>query len=77
MGRPYVEPAMRPGARRWRLEKAIQNAIDLLDAMDGDPDLEESNDAEAGSAEDESHHPADALRNYRGPGCPFSDGFGI
>lgn len=32
--------------RRARLERAIEAAIALLDALDGDPDLEETGDAE-------------------------------
>lgn len=36
----------RPMTRRERLEAAVEAAIDALDAMDGDPDLEPDGDGE-------------------------------
>lgn len=41
-----------PQTRRARLEQLIEAAIDVLDRMDGDPDLEESDPLEPSGEED-------------------------
>lgn len=56
-----------PVAPRTAVEQLIQRAIDELDELDGDPDLEDATDAE-----DEGVSPA-ALAFADGPGCSISD----
>lgn len=47
MAKHAYTPALRAGNTRHELEAAIAAAIDLLDAMDGDPDNEPDHDGEA------------------------------
>ncbi|MEH6789665.1 hypothetical protein [Parasphingorhabdus sp.] len=61
---------------REKLEAFIEISVALLDAYDGDPDLEANGDEQDGVyCEDEfadmngMNHPD----GYRGPGCPISD----
>ncbi|WP_126172858.1 hypothetical protein [Altericroceibacterium xinjiangense] len=61
-----------PVAPREAVERTIQAAIDALDAIDGDPDLEPDGDEADGSgAEDEPC--AWFLTMDRGPGCTTAD----
>jgi hypothetical protein len=58
-------------ARREHLESAVERAIELLNAMDGDCDLEPETDL--GALEDEGVRAAyDSERS--GPGCCVFDG---
>jgi len=57
---------------RRSLEAFLSVAIDLLDTMDGDPDIERNGDENDGSfAEDE--YCASFFGSFDGPGCPISD----
>ncbi len=64
-------------ATRRRLENAVERAIELLNALDGDCDLEPDDDSEAetdiGAAEDEG---LSAMHGYKGSGagCCVFDG---
>lgn len=53
----------RPMTRRERLEAAIAAAIDALDLMDADPDLEDSHDLELDMAdlEEDTYSPGPTL----------------
>ncbi len=64
-------------ATRRRLERAVERAIEMLNALDGDCDLEPDCDYEAetdiGAAEDEG---LSAMHGYKGSGagCCVFDG---
>lgn len=61
-----------PCLPRRALDLLAQRAIDRLDELDGDPDLEANDDELDGSlGEDDfhSHH----TTPWTGPGCPVSD----
>lgn len=63
-----------PMAPRHAVEQLIEQAIEALDLLDGDPDIEPNGDELDGEgAEDEPHiyHISRALD--RGAGCPISD----
>lgn len=64
-----------PVAPRSAVERTIERAIEALDAIDGDPDLEPDGDETDGNgAEDE---PCAWFTGYRrGPGCEVSDAGG-
>jgi hypothetical protein len=60
------------GQPRHRLEALAEAVISVLDAMDGDPDVEPNGDEQDGSlGEDDFHAPLFA--RDMGPGCPLSD----
>lgn len=56
---------------REALERMITIGIDILDALDPDPDLEPEEDGACD--EDEISTGFHALRNMPGPGCAISD----
>ena len=64
--------AVIPSRPRPALARLVQHAIDRMDDIDGDPDLELNGDEADGSlAEDDFH---DQNANWMGyPGCPISD----
>ena len=68
------------GRSRAELEDIIEHAIELLDQIDGDPDLEfTGDDVDSDDAEDEFAWTSAALHGlrqqgaYTGAGCPFFD----
>lgn len=72
----YVEPETRQSrfivqgeVDREEIAKAAQSLIELLDTIDGDPDLEDDDPGGDASNEDEPHQ---HFTDY-GPGCPIAD----
>lgn len=55
---------------RDTLAAVIEHSIDRLDALDGDPDIEDDDPLDTGNAEDEGQSTTYA---NRGPGCPLAD----
>lgn len=53
MGALYHQPLAPLMPLRHRLAMAIENAIAALDALGGDPDLEDQGEDEGGQCEDE------------------------
>lgn len=58
-----------PSLPRHVLDRLVERAIDHLDQLDGDPDLEGDGD------EQDGNHAEDDFASFRadGPGCPVSD----
>ncbi len=73
-----MTPAPNVAATRRRLESAVERAIELLNTLDGDCDLEPDDDSEPefdlGAPEDEG---STAMHGFKGSGagCCVFDGF--
>ena len=64
--------AVIPSLPRPALARLVQHAIDRMDDIDGDPDLERNGDEADGSLGEDDFHDQNA--NWMGyPGCPMSD----
>lgn len=61
-----------PSLPRPSLERLTARMIEVLDTMDGDPDLELNGDELDGSLGEDDFHNA-STTPWTGPGCPISD----
>lgn len=63
-----------PSLSRSALEGLVDRAIEYMDSLDPDPDLEPNGDElDYTGAEDEPFSPAFGLARQHGPGCPIAD----
>ena len=66
-----------PSLPRPMLDRLVTRAIERMDEIDGDPDLEPNGDEIDGTnAEDEALYAPHGLPLAYGPGCPISDAGG-
>lgn len=62
-----------PSLPRALLARLVERAIECLDEMDGDPDIELNGDESDRSGSEDDFDPLHATDIYMGAGCPIAD----